>query len=376
MDFDMVVTPAPAQTEDVDYATFRAGVAGTSDLVVMQFEYAGLALRTSSDQQFDSFMRPFSYALWVLILGCIVGIGATLQLLEYVWPSDSAMASETSQPHKHGAWGHASVRHTLHLVYHMFALFLQVDDYEWLTLPLRILKLGVAFVVLVLVSTYTANLAAFFSMPSFSVGGPASMAELKNMKACIADPIHLTELSGFVATAVIPPNASASQRERLTSCVELLKAREVDVVLDIFESLNTFAALRSCQDVAWAMNGQRFGSSRYQVAAWAVPPANPQWVSDAMFNLTQASAFLANTYELKMLQVRHFGDGTYCNEPPMSDTPTIDISDMYGLFVVLGVACAVSLFAALTLRVGGLGRAVMKSEAETATETAVEVSRT
>jgi hypothetical protein len=48
----------------------------------------------------------------------------------------------------------------------------QGDDYDWSLGPDRVLRLGLLFFVLIMVSTYTANLAAFFTAPNFTIFGP------------------------------------------------------------------------------------------------------------------------------------------------------------------------------------------------------------
>ena len=56
----------------------------------------------------------------------------------------------------------------------------------WPSWASKILRLAVLLAVLVLQATYTANLAAFFSKPSFVMHGPASMEELKESVLCVS----------------------------------------------------------------------------------------------------------------------------------------------------------------------------------------------
>lgn len=64
------------------------------------------------------------------------------------------------------------MRSLLHSHYHTFAAYLQGDDYEWVSGPERLLRLGLLFLVLISISTYTANLAAFFTAPNVVIHGP------------------------------------------------------------------------------------------------------------------------------------------------------------------------------------------------------------
>jgi hypothetical protein len=61
-------------------------------------------------------------------------------------------------------------------LYHAFAGLLGGEDYEWMTWPARILRLGVLFFCLIINSTYTANLASFFTKQGFTIHGPKGMA--------------------------------------------------------------------------------------------------------------------------------------------------------------------------------------------------------
>ena len=55
----------------------------------------------------------------------------------------------------------------------MGGLFIQGDDYEWVSVPERLLRLGLLSFVLISVSTYTANLAGFLLAPNFVIYGPS-----------------------------------------------------------------------------------------------------------------------------------------------------------------------------------------------------------
>ena len=71
--------------------------------------------------------------------------------------------------------------YVLGALYYSLAALLGGEDIEWVTWPAKILRLGMLFTVLVLVATYTANLAAFFLEPPFIVLGPSSVSEMKQV---------------------------------------------------------------------------------------------------------------------------------------------------------------------------------------------------
>ena len=59
---------------------------------------------------------------------------------------------------------------------------------EWLTWPLKILRTGLLFFVLIVQATYTANLAAVLSAPSVMIHGPSTMDGLAESVVCSLHP--------------------------------------------------------------------------------------------------------------------------------------------------------------------------------------------
>ena len=51
-------------------------------------------------------------------------------------------------------------------------VWLQGDDFEWVTTPERILRVALLFLILISISTYTANLVAFLTEDQWTVYGP------------------------------------------------------------------------------------------------------------------------------------------------------------------------------------------------------------
>ena len=88
---------------------------------VRQTDFAALGVRTASKASWDTFMQPFDYSLWGLIFAVVVGLAATLALLESLWPDDATI-------HGGGGGGGVTWRRVARLLYHSFAANLQVDD--------------------------------------------------------------------------------------------------------------------------------------------------------------------------------------------------------------------------------------------------------
>lgn len=56
------------------------------------------------------------------------------------------------------------------------------EDYEFPTWPSRMFRLGMLFFVVIITSTYTANLASFFTKSSIAFHGPLDMADLQSAR--------------------------------------------------------------------------------------------------------------------------------------------------------------------------------------------------
>ena len=193
--YECVASPA----YDVDSATGLTMLqAGTVDLIISDLSpavvqqdlsvlkttpfhnsyFSGLVLKTSKPYSLFRFMDPFDLNMYLTMLAVIVGTAFLLSALDVIWPTDVS-----SLRGKHRLCdGHNDVRDFFGAftssVYHMSAATLGGEDYEWLTWPLKVLRIGMLLVVLVVNATYTANLAAFLSAPSTKVHGPQTMDEL------------------------------------------------------------------------------------------------------------------------------------------------------------------------------------------------------
>ena len=74
-------------------------------------------------------------------------------------------------------------------------------QYEWMTWPGRILRIGLLFFVLVMTATYTANLAAFFTQPTYQIIGPQDMDSLGSTTVLVLDNLEAQSVKGFVKDA-------------------------------------------------------------------------------------------------------------------------------------------------------------------------------
>ena len=78
----------------------------------------------------------------------------------------------------------------------------------------------------------TANLAAFFNKPSYTIFGPSNLAQLRNSRACALFDPTASALRLFVNNVTVPPmSVSLSVDDRMEWCADLVQRGEVDVLL-------------------------------------------------------------------------------------------------------------------------------------------------
>ena len=97
-------------------------------------------------------------------------------------------------------------------VYHGLVNFFDGETYEgYTTAPMKVLRFGTIFVVLVLTSTYTANLAAFFTRPSFKLHGPEDMSALEESVACVQDDVMQQTVQPYARRVIWPTHLGTQE---------------------------------------------------------------------------------------------------------------------------------------------------------------------
>lgn len=132
----------------------------TSD--VFSTQLTTLLKKTNRKSNMFAFLEPFSEGLWLMILACVLGTGFVMAVSEFAFPYlEGARVSITSVK-------------LMKLWYHSAALLQAQDDFEWITPPMKVLRLGVMFSAIIFTGSYTANLvgpaAHASSTPSSSLG--------------------------------------------------------------------------------------------------------------------------------------------------------------------------------------------------------------
>ena len=204
----------------------------------------------------------------------------------------------------------------------------------------------------VILATYTANLAAFFSRPAFELHGPASMSELKQSGvACgvptschphfarfassvyvpqAGSPVGSTQV-GTVGTAGCETGLAGAGHASLESdvqaarCLDALVHGKANVMVGPFETLNMWARTR-CDAVGWA-NSISFGGVEFvmygvrragnQTRAAMEPARVMSYMSAAVTHMNTIPA------GAQQLEVASFGEGVACSSEAQNELPTI-----------------------------------------------------
>ena len=242
-----------------------------------------------------------------------------------------------------------------------------------MALRTKLLRLALLFLVLILASTYTANLAAFFNKPSFTIGGPKNYDELRVATAC--QPFLLGQQAvyeQFVGSIIGPPDDLPFDpiATRLDWCVERLRSGEVDIVLydrpillnylftdskssgssSSSEGRRLSAASRAASTGNPSGSGTSFigKCSSLSDASWVqILPDNWMFAlrsEDAHFGAMLSASVSAAKFTPAMLrlQEQYFYAGTTCGDASVSDDAR-DLPGMLGLFYISGgmaVCCA------------------------------------
>ncbi|KAL1498698.1 hypothetical protein AB1Y20_014009 [Prymnesium parvum] len=320
--------------------------------------YRVLLKRTTREVTRFAFLDPFSTELWLMVLFSIVCSAVVMAAIEVTYPyQDNTRVS-------------MSAARFAKLCYHSVSLIQQQDDFEWITPPMRLLRISMMFVGIILTGSYTANLAAFFSTPQSTINGPQSLEELRDAKVCTilaedwvdqwTDAVYLGSADRLACRC---PTSNYEQLEpcsrlhdpasdcqldedvQLSHCHELLRKGEVEAIVALEPVLNVFLRDK-CAELAFAE--YRFGSVNFGLR---VPKAFGEWGAVARHNLSVAIANLMQLPVYQGIQQDHFGDVSCRVKEEETDEATLTLRQMSGLFLVFGVCAGVSFLLAVGGRV-------------------------
>jgi len=201
----------------------------TSQAIYTQW-YVGMVKKTVTSSDMFLIFSPFTFRLWMFILATVAFGGVVLYLLIII--------SRDEKP---------NVVDYFYYLYHVAASILGGDEYEFYNDPPvgRLFRLSILFFVVVIVSTYTANLAAILSQSNYSYGGPTTLEDLQSSVACFRIPRTPGEwiVPRFVSYMLLPPSDIPTFVLLYAWGRQMLQDGKCDVIIElegnaILESLN------------------------------------------------------------------------------------------------------------------------------------------
>eukprot|EP01065_Artemidia_motanka_P015081 TRINITY_DN18973_c0_g2_i1.p1 TRINITY_DN18973_c0_g2~~TRINITY_DN18973_c0_g2_i1.p1 ORF type:complete len:533 (+),score=186.68 TRINITY_DN18973_c0_g2_i1:46-1599(+) len=302
----------------------------------------GWVLRTRVEPGLFRFLDPFKTDLWVAV-ACAVLV--------------TALAIVSLRSVERPKAGAGLVLRCTDTAFSVWSAMLGSDDFQWskLSQPGRILRIGMLLFVLITISTYTANLAAFFTRPLWRLHGPSSMEGLKGAKVCVA---ALQQLGQTEALAGVVGSVAARASNDILSenlerdfeyCLQQLRSGAADIWVDPPAFIEK-VYLRHCHEVGRAP-WLRVAPTSFSVAMRTQDRAFLNYVNAALLDLQLTPQFLS-------LQEEHFGWGRACTKRKPDDTAKVSVEQTAGVIIVFAVAalCAVA--------IAGGQRAVRSAESE------------
>ncbi|CAE8644101.1 unnamed protein product [Polarella glacialis] len=205
-----------------------------------------MVLKTTQVVGLFRLFDPFTGELWGAIVGTIFAAAFLLVLLNMLAPSQEFARLSLRQRLP-------SCESSLMSVYHMFAAALGGEDYE-ITWEGRLLRIAILFFVLIIASSYTANLAAFLNSSPFTVWGPRNIDELRDSRACFTTDQEEARFGAFVKSSVSAgPMMAMSFLEGKEFCHQALRNGQADVWIHPYESLKMYL-MDNCGDLELVEN--------------------------------------------------------------------------------------------------------------------------
>jgi len=286
-----------------------------------------LITKTEAPINFLRFMEPFHWTLWLATAAALLVVSAAMVLLHVIAP-------------RQGLWGKFSFHYALSTVYHTWAAFLGGEDFEWLTPSARILRIALLFLVLISVSTYTANLAAFFTKPNFKFIGPQNLAQMTSSTVCMTYSTYADLGRAFAKDVMFPPeDMDTDFSVRAAWCHEQMRSGKASAFVGSDTTLQSFL-LQNCKTMARAKDI----SFLPEMSVFLLRSTKSELIAtlaDAMLKYMVTPAY-------NDLLTSSFSMGRSCEEQLVgSDTTEISFAQMQGFFTIFGVLVGIAVLAAV-----------------------------
>eukprot|EP01062_Namystynia_karyoxenos_P020908 TRINITY_DN17931_c0_g1_i1.p1 TRINITY_DN17931_c0_g1~~TRINITY_DN17931_c0_g1_i1.p1 ORF type:complete len:530 (+),score=116.54 TRINITY_DN17931_c0_g1_i1:122-1711(+) len=287
---------------------------------------------------------PFTPLMWAMCATCIGLLTGTMLLVARISPVAHRRDPATDF--------RARIIRLTYSVYHSFAFMLGGEDIEWFTWSGRVLRLTFLFTVLIITSTYTANLAAFFTAPAWKIHGPKDMQQLRTARACSlwdnqsyvlpdnTTGVLMNPVVAYVGELIAPPQ-SISYDEQVRWCHSALKDRRADVFIQDVAVLREYL-LRHCGDLVHVSTIHlipQLGVLRLRRSDQALAA-----------NLSAAIVHFISSPEHQAMMAETFAIGRTCPDTSAGDTSQVDIDSQGGMFIITCGGAALAVVVALLER--------------------------
>jgi hypothetical protein len=327
--------------------SLTAGYLATTPFLM--FDFMLLTRKTTGAVDTWQVFAPFSSGLWAAFGGAVLFGAFVMQTIANI-DAGRPLASWCSRG---GGGGGSGGGGAATYTYHALAALLGGDEYDLYHVPRlglgRLYRLGLLFLVLVFGATYTANLAAFLTKPTFTLHGPQSVAELRHATVCSRWPgIRVAETALWFRRVRYPP-ASLTVAEREPWARAELQAGACDAVLEM--AVNAKAeSLRFC-DTMHLVPG---------VGILPVVDYNLMRGGDLALWRNVSSAILATlgrpAYTEMLARNMRFDQS--CPAAGAAETSKITVERMSGAFFVFFCCGVLAIACTAAARVAGVGGAV------------------
>lgn len=296
---------------------------------------SALVLRvTDNSSMLARVFSPFATSLWVAIIVCLLVLTCLLTTLNVLDPGEKF--------HTLPLRDRISAKSTVLNAYNLLASLLNGEQVEWYTWSGRLFRIAVLFLILVISSSYTANLAAFLTTPSTSLTGPSDMISLQSSVAC-TNAMSLPYVDpGFIKKQVQDPRppfvSNATFDDYQDYCIKALMDGTADVFLANKVELTRILA-QDCANFG-LVDKISLATTSWGFALHRVNSELAGSLSVALNHLKQRPAF--STILQESFQLGQDSSGL-CQSADRSGANSLTFKDEISLFFVVAV-CAGAAF--------------------------------
>ena len=301
----------PSWLSEHHYSAVTQGVVSLS-LPLIELDHEILIRKYESSGSMWGIFDPYTTELWLLICGGILASAFVFWLVE------SRYASKMTRTPS-GGFGA--------LYFALTTLMIGGEGYEVVTWLGRVLRIGTLFYVLIIQSTYTANLASILTAKTIKADGPGTFAEAQNTLICC--PFGKVEAACQHEKWIQPPTEFIGNQRGIEWCTNELLSNGVNGIMA--DSLTLTALLaNNCGKVK--LSGISFNPTMISLAAVS---------SESDFIRRTNAAVVKTKFSGRYSELFTQFHPPECPEfVDEGEEAVVGIRHMSGLFIIFACVCA------------------------------------